>query len=76
MSSNNEYGKFQHEQFIELLGCWTFVNPRDAIKRRDPKDYQEWLLKLIEVNKTREDRAGYWETKAAIKALKNLNISK
>jgi len=76
MSGNNEYGKFQHERYVHLLGCWTFVNPTDAVKRRDPNDYKELLLKLITANKTRYDRGGQWEIQAAIKALEALNGNK
>jgi len=67
---NRSYDKPHAERFVKYLGCHTFMNPVDAIKRRDPAEYRQLLQKLIEVNRTRLDSVGRAETAAAERALK------
>lgn len=66
------YTRFDAVRYVKYLGCWTFVDIKTAIVRRDPNDYRELLLKLIEANKSRNDDAGKWETTEARKQLKAL----
>jgi hypothetical protein len=63
------YGKLEAQRYVRYLGCWTFVNPTDAAKRRDPEEYKALLRQLIEVNKTRHDQIGMFETQYAKQAL-------
>jgi hypothetical protein len=73
MSKNDRnYTKLDAEKFVKQLGCWTFVNPTDAVKRRDKNEYLALLEKLIAVNKTRHDMIGSWEIQAAYQILTTL----
>jgi hypothetical protein len=67
--NHSSYGPTQAERFVRLLGCWSFVNPTDAAKRRDPAEYKSLLRKLIEVNNSRLDNVGFAETAAAKREL-------
>jgi hypothetical protein len=69
---NGDYSQGEAQRFVHFLLCWTFVNPVAAIIKRDPADYREALLNLIQVNQTRHDQAGIWETKAAQAELRAL----
>jgi hypothetical protein len=71
-NGGNNYGRTEINRYIKYLGCWTFVNPVDASKRRDPREYQQILRKLIEVNRTRLDTVGRMETDAALEAIRRL----
>jgi len=66
------YTQLHAQRYIQFLGCWTFANPTDAVKRRDKHEYIQLLLKVVESNMTRADKAGAWETIAALEALDNL----
>lgn len=82
-NGRGNYNQLEVNRFIKHLGCWTFVNPTDAIKRRDPNDYRDYLEKLIEANTNpqvyankkapaRMDEVGKMETAAARQALRGL----
>jgi hypothetical protein len=71
-NGGHNYGRTEIARYVKFLGCWTFVNPADASKRRDPKEYQQMLRELINVNRTRQDAVGRMETDAAIEALRRL----
>ena len=62
---NFAYNQTHAAEFVRLLCCWTFTDPPSAAYRRDKNDYRSALLNLIEVNKTRTDAVGIWETAAA-----------
>lgn len=74
-NGSRNYTQFHAQRYVRFLGCWSFVNPTDAAKRRDPNEYRELLLKLIEANKTRDDKIGTWETLAAFEELDNLLLT-
>jgi hypothetical protein len=67
--SARTYSQTEAERFVKFLGCWQFANPTDAAKRRDDGEYGRLLRRLIEVNKSRQDEAGIWETAAAYREL-------
>jgi hypothetical protein len=67
---HKHYGRFEVQRYVKFLGCWSFVNPTDAVKRRDPQEYRSLLQRLIEVNRTRWDNIGFWEVQAAERELK------
>jgi hypothetical protein len=67
--NNRTYTKLDAQRYVAFLGCWTFANPIDAANRRDLRDYLHLLTMLIEVNKTRHDHIGRWETEAAKRIL-------
>ena len=71
--SQRIYTQAEAEKFVKYLCCWTRDRTLADIANRDPKDYREALLKLIEANKTRKDQIGLWETLAALKELDKLN---
>lgn len=71
-NGDRRFTKKDAEDYVRKYGCWQFANPTDAIKRRDPQDYRELLIKLIETLKSRKDSVGVWETAAAKKELKTL----
>jgi len=75
-NSEHNYTKLDAVRYIKYLGCWTFVNEVDAVKRRDPAEYAQLLRQLIEVNKTRRDSVGRWERAAAKEVLKKLDKQK
>ena len=62
---NFAYNQTHATEFVRLLCCWTFTDPPSAAYRRDKNDYRSALLNLIEVNKTRTDAVGIWESAAA-----------
>lgn len=68
-----EYGRSDCDRFVRYLGCWSFVNPVNAVHRRDPAEYVGLLKQLIAVNKTRQDNFGRWETLAALSELRRLS---
>ena len=71
-NGKTDYTQFHAAKYVRYLGCWTFVNPTDAAKRRDPEEYRQLLNKVIEANSSRTDSAGQWETDAALEALGEL----
>jgi hypothetical protein len=71
-NGGHNYGRTEVNRYIKYLGCWTFGNPANASKRRDPQEYQQMLRQLIEVNRNRQDIVGRMETDAALEALRRL----
>ena len=76
MSNNVHYSEEHCKAFVALLGVWRSSEPYKAVIDRDPTYYCFLLEKLIKTNENRQDRVGYWETRAAEKALKALNKQK
>lgn len=71
-NGDRRYTQTEAQRYVKYLCCWKFANPVDAAKRRDPREYRQRLLQLIEINKSRIDQAGKWEIAAAIKELAKL----
>ena len=71
------YNRNEAFLYVSKLGCWSYANPTDAIKRRDVKEYKKMLRNLIITNRDRvlqeqlslKPGPGTWETEAAIEIL-------
>jgi hypothetical protein len=74
--SNKCYSMAEAAHFIEFLGCWRYPSPYYMITYRDPAEYRELLFKVINVNKTRKDKIGAYETEFARQALERMDKQK
>ena len=66
------YSKYHAEKYVCYLGLWRYPHPEVYLHKRDPEDYRQRLIQLIEANKSRIDAAGRWETMFAKQALRDL----
>ena len=70
------YTQLAAEKFVKYLTLWGWPNPPSMMHTRDGQEYRDALLNLIQVNQTRKDEVGAWETYAAEKELKALGGEK
>ena len=71
-NDNHDYTRHHAMEYVHYLGCWWSPNKDVAILGRDPREYIRLLKKLIEVNRTRNDKIGRWESLAAEEQLERL----
>lgn len=69
---HKNYDQHHAIEFVRYLGLWSYPVPANCLDLRSPQDYRDMLLQVVEVNRTRKDNVGRWETRAAIEELNAL----
>lgn len=70
--SSKNYGQEAAFEYVHFIGLWSYANPYQAAldkNKRSDAEFRVLLKQIIEVNKTRQDSIGEWETTAAKREL-------